>query len=575
MGDRATLLRLLTLTQLCLYRAEASEVIADLSSGKIRGKLQASPNGKLSKQFLGIPYAKAPIGKLRFSSPEPVEPWSGVREATSYPPICPQLQMPPPLNKIVAGLSTSEDCLFLNVFAPSTADPNSKLAVMVFIHGGGFMIGGAPADNLSSVMATMDDVIVVCIQYRLGILGFFNVPGTGTKGNYGLMDQVDALKWVQRNIASFGGDPSKVTIFGESAGAVSAALLMLIPQAENSFHRVIAQSGAADSVHTCNTVENRKQANAYLDFLSCPLGDQYLECLREKSYEDILKGQLMMMSPEFSKELWPTVIMTPVVDGLYINDIPRNLLRQGKFHRVPSIFGINANEGSLVPTMMFGPALPLSHYTSQLFHGLISSSRNTPEDDNELVKAAIIQQYTKHGVPETPEIIREQLMDLWHDKFATAPTALNLQTFADAGIPGYFFIFNHRSKYSIWPEWVGVNHADELPYVFGAPFARPNITPLTTGFTAMEKGLSRFMIKLWTNFAKFGDPNSQEDGHDLVTWPKYTNENREYLEIGLEWKVGKNYRPKEVAFWNEFLPKLSAPKAADQEKGKEKARDEL
>lgn len=375
---------------------------------------------------------------------------------------------------------------------------------MVFVHGGGFIMGGAPNDDISSVLTTFGDVIVVGIQYRLGILGFFNVPGTKTKGNFGLMDQIEALKWVQRNIAKFGGDPSNVTIFGESAGAISVSLLMLIPQAKELFHRVIAQSGTADSLPSCFAVQDIKKARVFLESLNCSLSEQYLDCLRDRSSDEILNSQLLHMSPEVSKQFWPSELMTPVVDGLYITDIPRNLLRQGKFHRVPSIFGMNADEGSMIPTMMFGQSVPLSHYTSHLFQTFINTSRNTPEDDNDLVKAAILQSYTKHGVSQTPEIIREQISELFHDKFATAPLSLSLQSLASAGIPGYFYIFEHRSKYSVWPSWAGVNHADELPYVFGAPFKTPNVSPLSNGFTDMEKGLSRFIIKLWTNFAKYG-----------------------------------------------------------------------
>lgn len=403
----------------------------------------------------------------------------------------------------VLGLSVDEDCLFLNVFAPSNTGPNTKLAVMVFIHGGGFTMGNAP-DEFASILAALHDVIVVGIQYRLGVLGFLNVPGTETKGNYGLMDQVEALKWVQRNIAKFGGDPSRVTIFGESAGAVSVSLLMLIPQARNLFHRVIAQSGTAVSLHSCYRIKETKSVQKYLEFVDCSLGN-YLDCLRGKSSVEILKAQMMLSSPEVTKELGFPSIVVPVVDDQYIIDIPRNLLLQGKFHQVETMFGYTSNEGGLFPTMVFGN-LPVFMYTKQFFQAFLYLVRNTPYDDNEIVKAAILQQYTKYNKPETPEVIREQVMDYYGDNFATAPTALTLDAFADASVPGYMYIFNHRSKYSIWPEWAGVNHGDEMPYMFGSPLANgpsvPNV--LTTGFTEMEKGLSQFMMKLWTNFAKSG-----------------------------------------------------------------------
>ena len=400
---------------------------------------------------------------------------------------------------LILGLTISEDCLYLNVFTPHATRLDSKLAVMVYIHGGGFCMG-SPPDDMASVVASFYDVIFVGIQYRLGILGFLNIPGSEITGNLGLRDQIEALKWVKSNIASFGGDPSRVTIFGESAGAVSASLLMLIPQAKNLFHRVIAQSGAADSVHTLCKVQDKIPASTFLGYLNCSLGD-HLQCLRTKSQEEILSAQFKLMSSATSGDLW--VLISPTVDGDFLTDVPRNLLRKKQFQGVPSIFGINANEGSVVPTMMF-TQVPLSMYTQEFFKGFIFASKNIPEGENDAIKAAILHYYTNYSVPRTPEVVRQQFMDMFGDKFATAPAILNLQSLAEAGVPGNFYVFAHRSKYSIWPDYAGVNHADELPYILGTTFKSPPTLPLTTGFTEMEKGLSKFMMKLWTNFAKYG-----------------------------------------------------------------------
>ncbi|KAM5138779.1 pyrethroid hydrolase Ces2e-like [Mantella aurantiaca] len=245
--------------------------------GTLRGKtVTVKETDKTVDTFYGIPFAKPPVGPLRFAAPQPPEPWTAVREAAEFPPMCvqdPQIlrYITMALNSTSLNLLSSEDCLFLNVFTPANRKENDKLPVMVFIHGGGLRMSGASFYE-GSVLSAMEDVVVVCIQYRLGMLGFLRSEDGRVSGNFGFLDQVAALRWVRDNIGDFGGDPGLVTIFGDSAGAVSVAALVLSPLARGLFHRAIAQSGSAiiPLLMTCKsdnltTIQNAVNSSSFVD----------------------------------------------------------------------------------------------------------------------------------------------------------------------------------------------------------------------------------------------------------------------------------------------------------------------
>ncbi|NXU43998.1 SASB hydrolase, partial [Drymodes brunneopygia] len=219
-----------------------------LALGRLRGtQTNVKGTDKLVNVFLGIPFAKAPLGSLRFSPPEPPEPWTGLRDATSYPPLCPQdLSMLKIAEKNFKekhiAFQTSEDCLYLSVYSPAGASKKDKLPVMVWIHGGNFIFGGAARYD-GSALAAYENVVVVIIQYRLGLLGFFNTGDEHARGNWAYLDQVAALRWVQGNIEHFGGDPASVTLFGISAGSCAVFAHVLSPLSKGLFHKAISESG--------------------------------------------------------------------------------------------------------------------------------------------------------------------------------------------------------------------------------------------------------------------------------------------------------------------------------------------
>ncbi|XP_078139185.1 fatty acyl-CoA hydrolase precursor, medium chain-like [Centroberyx gerrardi] len=333
-------------------------VAADLHGPVVRTKLgllkgkHVSVKGKETQvhAYLGVPFAKPPVGPLRLAPTQPAEGWEGVRDATQQPPMC--VQDPKFLDEIERNLSKqvelpdkSEDCLYLNIYTPVKPSENRKLPVMVWIHGGGLTIGSASSYD-GSALAAYQDVVVVLIQYRLGILGFFSTGDKNMPGNFGLLDQVEALRWVQEHIHNFGGDPGSVTIFGESAGGVSVSLLLLSPLSAGLFHGAIAESGSAamDMIMNPNPLPVA-QIIANLSGCDSSTTEKIAECVMKLSVDDIVK---------IHKEVKFTESVT--VDGKFLLRSAKELFQNHEMHNVPLMIGCNSDEaGWLFPNMLARP----------------------------------------------------------------------------------------------------------------------------------------------------------------------------------------------------------------------------
>ena len=319
-------------------------VVVETPSGKLAGR---EADGVRS--FLGIPYAKPPVGPRRFAAPEPAEPWAGVRDAGAFGASAPQLPMILPLPGMDVG-AQDEDCLYLNVYAP--AGGAAKKPVMVWIHGGGFVIGsGSQSVYDGSRLARRGDVVVVTLNYRLGALGFLHLAElcpdlAGAVSNPGMRDQVAALEWVQRHIASFGGDPGNVTIFGESAGGMSVGTLLGMPKARGLFQRAIPQSGATHHFHTPEAAT--QVAEALLGALGVAAKDA-ARVLRELPAQKLIEAQGQLQTqPASSLGLLP---FQPVVDG---DSLPRPALqpvREGARAGVALLAGTTRDEWKLFSLM--------------------------------------------------------------------------------------------------------------------------------------------------------------------------------------------------------------------------------
>ncbi|CAO2610564.1 Carboxylesterase 1D, partial [Lemmus lemmus] len=282
----------------------SSPPVVNTIHGKVLGKyVNLKGFAQPVAVFLGIPFAKPPLGSLRFAPPQPAEPWSFVKNATSYPPMCSQDAVG---GQVLSELFTnrkeniplqfSEDCLYLNIYTPADLTKTSRLPVMVWIHGGGLVVGGASTyDGLA--LSAHENVVVVAIQYRLGIWGFFSTGDEHSRGNWGHLDQVAALRWVQDNIAKFGGNPGSVTIFGESAGGFSVSALVLSPLAKNLFHRAISESGVA-LLPALFTEDAKPIAELVATLSGCKTTTSavMVHCLRQKTEEELLETSQKLVS---------------------------------------------------------------------------------------------------------------------------------------------------------------------------------------------------------------------------------------------------------------------------------------
>ncbi|XP_074067390.1 liver carboxylesterase 1-like [Macrotis lagotis] len=530
--------------------------VVDTQYGKVQGKLQNLQGfDKTVNVFLGIPFAKAPLGALRFTPPQPAEPWDYVKSTTTYPPMCAQ---DPVAGQLLSDLFTnrdekvslkmSEDCLYLNIYTPADLSKKTKLSVMVWIHGGGLLVGAASTyDGL--VLSALENVVVVTIQYRLGIFGFFSTGDEHARGNWGYLDQVAALQWVQENIANFGGDPGSVTIFGESAGGVSVSALVLSPLTKNLFHRAISQSGVAllDCLYNSSfTAAAEKVAT----FAGCKTvtSASTVHCLRQKSEDQLLDVGLKMglFGLDFLGDPLEKISFLPgIIDGVFFPKSPEELLAEKKFHHIPYIVGINNHEfGWILPTLMEFPY---------------------PEGipDQETATALLWSSYPLVKIPKhlTPILTKEYLgmisdpikkkylfTNLIGDLMFGIPAVRLARLHMASGAPTYMYEFQHRPSFStnLKPETVKADHGDEIPFVLGAPF-------LKGGSPEEEKKLSMTVMKYWANFAKTGNPN----GEGLPKWPSY-NQNEDYLQINISPKADKKLKAKEVEFWTELMSKEPA-----------------
>ncbi|XP_010164618.1 fatty acyl-CoA hydrolase precursor, medium chain [Antrostomus carolinensis] len=523
-----------------------------IALGRLKGR-QTNVKGtdKLVNVFLGIPFAKAPVGSLRFSPPEPPEPWNGLRDATSYPALCPQdLSMLKIAEKNFKEkhlqFQTSEDCLYLNVYSPAGSNKKDKLPVMVWIHGGNFIFGGASRYD-GSALSAYENVVVVIIQYRLGLLGFFNTGDEHARGNWAFLDQIAALRWIQENIEHFGGDPGSVTLFGVSAGSCFVFAHVLSPLSKGLFHKAISESGILmpPDKDLLLSTDLKKTASIFKCDMSSSLS--LINCLRNQEAEDIV-----FKSPEIP-------FLPLVLDGVVLPKSPEEILAGGEFNAVPFMIGVTNNEfgwnirsTSKIPGLRdIGDKKSIISTLEFLLPMLFIPSEFLP---------MIVDEYL--GNTDDPAELRDQFLDLLGDAGIVMPSIKALNYHRESGAPAYFFEFQHRPT-SYWdskPEYVKADHGDEVGFVFGGPYLAGDIQ-LRSEVTEEEKNLSRTLMKYWANFARNGNPN----GEGLVEWPSY-NLNEEYLQINLTQKKARKLKEKRVDFWRKVVFEKTTNKRTENKK---------
>ncbi|XP_018867869.3 cocaine esterase [Gorilla gorilla gorilla] len=486
--------------------------------------------------FLGIPFAKPPLGPLRFAPPEPPESWSGVRDGTTHPAMCLQdltaveSEFFSQFNVTIPSIPMSEDCLYLSIYTPAHSHEGSNLPVMVWIHGGGLVCGMASMYD-GSMLAALEDVVVVIIQYRLGVLGFFSTGDKHATGNWGYLDQVAALRWVRQNIAHFGGNPDRVTIFGESAGGTSVSSLVVSPISQGLFHGAIMESGVAllpgliaSSADVISTVVANLSACDQVN------SEALVGCLRGKS-----KGEILAINKPFK-------IIPGVVDGVFLPRHPQELLASADFQPVPSIVGVNNDEyGWVIPKVMriYDTQKEMDREASQAALQKMLTLLMLPPTFGDLLREEYI------GNKGDPQTLQAQFQEMMADSMFVIP-ALQVAHFQRSRAPVYFYEFQHQPSWlkNIRPSHVKADHGDEVPFVFGSFFGGNYVK-----FTEEDEQLSRKMMKYWANFARNGNPN----GKGLPHWPLFDQE-EQYLQLNLQPAVGWALKAHRLQFWKKALP---------------------
>jgi len=470
------------------------------------GTLNGSVVGE-TRQFLGIPYAKPPLGDLRWKPAQPVAKWTSPRAATAFGKRCAQIASTTLMN----AASEDEDCLYLNVWAPAKA---ASLPVMLWIHGGGNVNGSAsepvPYVNkglfYDGTSLSTQGVVVVTFNYRLGVFGFFDHAGLAEEGgNQGLLDQVAALEWVKKNIAKFGGDPKNVTIFGESAGSLDVCYHLASARSRGLFHKAISQSGG------CTTLlQTKALAQTAADGLATKLectgsADEVLSCLRDKSVSELLN----VASTGYSADL----------DGVFLTEQPRTLFDSGDIAKVPYIAGSNSDEGTIF--------VPAEVPDQEAYTAALSATFGAD-------RVAIIEaQYPASNYPDgKPTPFRAALARVVGDSRLVCSTFDSAIRAATAGNPVYAYNFDIAAAVGN----LGATHGAELTSVFGT----------STMFNDDTKAASLLMQRYWTRFAKTGNPN----GGDDLEWPEFSADSNVRVNFALkEATIVTDFRAKECAFW--------------------------
>ena len=478
--DLKTNLLLVSLA-LGLAPSAASAQTVDTAAGAVSGSSEAGVSA-----FLGIPYAAPPVGENRWRAPQPVEPWQGTRDATRYGSDCAQAPFPP--DAAPNRTTPTEDCLFVNVWTPQGASPNDKLPVMVWIHGGGFVNGGTSPAIYSGHNFARDGVILVSVNYRLGRYGFFAHPALaaeGFGGNFGFLDQIAALEWVRDNIVAFGGDPARVTAFGESAGGMSMHMLLQSPLAHGLFSGAIIESGGGrDRASSMPTLA----AAAVAGTAFAPgLDAQQLRALPEQK----VTGDLSMSTsgqPGYSG---------PMIDGRTILGSPITGAQAGLYADVPVIIGANSADGF--------PSGTDKEAIFAAFGDAAQTARTAYDPDG-----------------ATPGL--ELATKISADETFIEPARAVARVLAGEGRHVWLYRFAHNGV-EMGVAMGGAPHASEIPFVFETQDDRRDA--LDTG---KDADVARLTHRYWVAFAKRGEPS----GDDLPAWPQMTTDDTKVLVIGTD-----------------------------------------
>lgn len=518
-------------------------VVIDIKAGVVRGQLLDGV-----RTWRGLPYAATPTGTRRFRPPQPHPGWSEPLHALAHGRACAQASSFTDAFDPTSG----EDCLYLSVASPAAA-PKSPLPVMVWIHGGAFVTGhGGEVKTDPAKLVAHHNVVVVRINYRLGVSGFVHLPqllandgdeaasaDNASIGNVGLRDQVAALQWVQANIRAFGGDPNNVTVFGQSSGGLSVCALLTSPLSGGLFHRAIIQSGSCH-VRLPSAAAAKKQSEALLDTVGCATATNPLSCLRSKPIEDLVSAAIPgeklpggLFFGTVSQRVW-----TPFVDGDFLLQQPSWLMDQSNVHDVQVIVGSNKDDGRLFQLGLLGGA---AVKTDKEYLQAIGRRFGIKAHD-------IVAKYppSKFGGHDLA------LAEVATDAFFTCPARRTAKALgAYAAVYRYHFEFPPMGSVG---GGLGVLHGAEVPYVFGN-----GADGEVAAMSADEAKVSALMQRYWVRFAKTGDPNSSVGAVDSdPLWPKSDGKDA-LLRIKAAVESGSELKAEICDFWDKIPFHVEVP----------------
>nr|QIK02096.1 carboxylesterase 2 [Holotrichia parallela] len=525
----------------------------EIHQGRLRGVVKNDRKGGKFYSFLSVPYARKPVGNLRFMIPAWAEKWEGLLDAVSDLPMCLQHD----LERNIIG---QEDCLYLNVHTAELEAKDLK-PVMVYIHGGGFAEGSGQDDLYGAEFLLPEGVVLVTINYRLGLFGFLNFenPEVGAFGNMGLKDQNMALRWVQRNIEKFGGNPKSVTIFGQSAGGASVHMHLLSPMSKGLFHRAIAQSGSALNAWSCN---GQRDTGALVAKTLGFDGDsemKMLPFLQSVSIEDILRIQenVTLFVPVHDLALASPVVETIDNEISFLPEHPEEIISAKGFQEVPFMIGYTDAEAIILDV----EALLRTGNMGKLLTG--SALLHTLNAKDEKTKEEITNQINSFYYGDLASTDRSKVYNLVGDAWVYWGAYNSLLAHSKMSHKDlYFYIFAadtelnyYKRLHPITSKYAGASHIDELGYLFKTKYTPPEINPDSVEAKSIEK-----VVKLWTNFAKYGNPTPKQEDFDII-WKPVIGDELNYLHIGThDLKLGSNPYPERMAFWDRLHEEFTAKK---------------
>ncbi|XP_045197203.2 neuroligin-1-like [Mercenaria mercenaria] len=562
---------------------KAEETRLDTKRGTVIGEAEfVEFNGEYKPivRFLGIPYAKPPVGERRFTKPEPYGNFTSLYNATFHRPHCMQTRLS---FKYIKDYQQDEDCLYLNIYIPGNYSYSAQShAVMIYIHGGGFLDGGADI-YVGDKLSAFNDIIVVAINYRLNVFGFLS-DGANLRGNFGLWDMKLAIQWVHDNINDYGGDPTRVTLFGQSAGGAAVMYQAINPNNRGLIHRVIAQSGSIFGYWALQR-KTAKTFDWFASSVNCSSRyiSETMKCLRSKPATD-----LKLHENEYVLQFVPNV------DSEFLPEEPEALSKRNSeagraamkfFSEIDFLNGVTSSDGNFAREYWtawmkyenidtdenISEGVPKSFLTDIYIPDKLSQMFDNIPDT---LKRSVVFQYTDWSNDTDPFLVRSELLQFESDTVFFVPSSISSRVHQrskgnQTSGSSYFYVFDHKPSFVPDPDWLeGATHVMDLAYIFGFP--KPLQSKLIKDYHAVDPFkvlpedfvFSKVMMTLWSNFAKTGNPNLPvpNDDNNIPVWPTFDLKDEAYLSISTNMSsesVQHHFDGEKVAFWEGIVPLLT------------------